>query len=268
MKRLGVTALLVVSAHACFAQWAVIDAANLSQSVTNYAIMVQQVAKQAEQITNQVQQIKQMEDQLKRLGNMADIKAVAGFPEFRFDLTLPTQIQTWAQTVARVNGTALFGDTRDSVYVAVQDQYPTFDGTMVARAPDLYKPPQEITADVDQFKTVQADVYARREQLKKAIAETSDALQNAETDAEEKKLSAVLQAQYSELAALDSEVRLSADEIQVRSAEATAMADAQREADAETRRTLAQQEAEKLTTAFKPIYASVLLYVKEQPFQQ
>lgn len=268
MKPVALAAFLVVGTPACFAQWAVIDAANLSQSVTNYAIMVQQVAKQAEQITNQVQQIKQMEDQLKRLGNMADIKAVVGFPEFRFDLTLPTQIRTWADTVAQVNGASLFGDTRGGIYVAVQDQYPTFDGTMTARAPEIYKPSQEITADVDQFKAVQADVYARREQLKKAIAETSDALQNAETDAEEKKLSAVLQAQYSELAALDSEVNLSANEIQVRAAESTAMANAQREADAETRRTLEQQEADTLTKAFKPIYASVLQYVKEQPFQQ
>lgn len=267
MKALGVAAVFLISARMSFAQWAVIDAANLSQSVTNYAIMVQQVAKQAEQITNQVQQIRQMEDQLKRLGNMADIKAVVGFPEFRLDLTLPTQIRTWADTVARVNGTALFGDSRGGVYTAVQDQYPTFDGTMVVRTPDLYKPPQEITADVDQFKLVQTDVYARREQLKKVIAETSDALQNAQTDAEEKKLSAVLQAQYSELAALDSEVSLSADEIQVRAAESSAMAEAQRQADAEIRGRLAQEEAKKLTTAFKPIYGSVLEYVTERPYR-
>ena len=97
--------------------------------------------------------------------------------------------------------------------------------------------------------------------------QTSDALQDAETDADEKKLSAVLQAQYSQLAALDSEIALSAGEIQVRAAESAAMTTARNEADAETRRTLAQEEARKLTTAFRPIYQSVLQYVNERPFR-
>jgi septal ring factor EnvC (AmiA/AmiB activator) len=262
--------LLVVSvllARPCLAQWAVFDIANLQQSATNYAAMMQQIGKQAEQISNQVQQIQQMEDQLKRLGNLADIKAVIGLPQLQVDMNLPTRIRVWAETVAHANGTAIFGDTRAGIYFPVAPEFSDFDGAAVARSPEYYKPAQEIASTVDEFKDVQSDVYARRAELKRAITQTTEALRLAETDAETKKLTAVLQAQYAQLAALDSEVSLTGTEVQVRVAESTAMANAQHEADAEARRSLAHQEAEKVTATFKPLYQSVLLYLKEQPFR-
>jgi hypothetical protein len=100
--------------------------------------------------------------------------------------------------------------------------------------------------------------------LKQAIARTSDALQAAETEAEQQKLESVLNAQYGQLAAVDSEVALSAAEVQVKAAESTAMSNAQGEADAEARRHLAQQEAKKLSTTFKPAYECLLQYVTER----
>lgn len=266
MKR-EVIILIIGTAFAtrCAGQWAVFDVANLQQSVMNYAAMVEQIAKEAEQIANQVRQIQQMEDRLKRMGNMADIKAVVGFPEFKWDLNLPTKIRVWAGRTA--NGRGIFGDTRGGVFRGIENEFPNFDGGTIEREVEPYRPAHEITNKVDEFKEVQADVYARREELKKAIARTSEALQAAETEAEEKKLEAILNAQYSQLAALDSEVALSAAEIQVRAAEKVAMSDAQDEADAEARRKLAQEEAKKVGRTFKPVYGSVLLYVKEERFQ-
>ncbi|ACB74488.1 hypothetical protein [Opitutus terrae] len=259
-------ASILVLGAPCSAQWAVIDAANLSQSITNYAALVEQIAKEAEQISNQIHQIQQMQDQLDRLGKMADIKSIVGFAEFRLDLDLPTRIKLWAETTAKVDGFGIFGDTRDGIFRPVLNEFPDFEGGVLVRDSEIYKPAHEITTMVDEFKEVQADAYARREELRKAIARTSEALQAAETDAEEKKLEAILNAQYSQLAALDSEVALSAAEIQVRAAESVAMTDAQNEADAEARRKLAQQEAEKVTATFTPSYESILLYVKETPY--
>ncbi len=241
MKILFLLILSLAFVSRGLAQIPVTDVANLSQNIVNYAAMIQQLANQAQQIGNQVQQIQQMEDQLKRLGNMANIKALVGFPAFKLDLNLPSKIKTWAENVARVDGRGFLGDTRDGIFLAI--------------------------AKVDNFKDVQADVYVRRENLRQAIGQTSDALQAADTDAEEKKLAAVLNAQYSQLAELDSEVSLSAAEVQVKAAQSTAMASAQSEADAETRRTLAQQEAGKIGSTFKPNYDSILLYVREEPFR-
>lgn len=260
---IALTALVLVPR--VFAQWAVFDVANLQQNVANYAAMVEQIAKEGEQIANQVRQIQQMEDRLKRMGNMADVKAVVGFPNLKLDLSLPTRIRIWAAQAA--NGRGIFGDTRGGAFAPISNEFSDFDGGMIERAPEPYAPAQQIVAKVDEFKEVQADVYARREQLKRAIAQTSEALQAAETEAEEKKLEAILNAQYSQLAALDSEVTLSAAEIQVRAAEKIAMTDAQSEADAETRTKLAQEEARKVGRTFKPLYGSVLLYVEEKRFQ-
>jgi hypothetical protein len=241
----------------------VFDVANLQQSVTNYAAMVEHIAKEGEQIANQVRQIQQMEDRLKRMGNMADVKAVVGFPNLKLDLNLPTRIRVWAQAA---NGRGIFGDTRGGVFAAIPDRFPDFDGAIVERNPAPYAASQQIVAKVDEFKDVQADVYTRREQLKRAIAQTSEALQAAETEAEEKKLEAILNAQYSQLAALDSEVTLSAAEVQVRASESAAIRTAQDEADAESRRKLAQREAAKVTATFTPKYECLLRYVSEKPF--
>lgn len=266
MKRviaLGVFAV-ALAAHSR-AQWAVFDVANLQQSVTNYAAMVEQIAKEAEQIGNQVRQIQQMEERLKRMGNMADIKNVVGFPELSADLNLPTRIRVWAARVS--DGRGVFGDTRGGVFRSVEDEFPDFDGGRIVRDAEAYKPAHEITSKVDEFKEVQADVYVRREELKKAIARTSEALRAAETEAEEKKLEAILNAQYNQLSALDSEVALSATEIQVRAAEKAVMGDLREEADAEARRKLAQEEARKVTTAFTPQYGCLLQHVTERPLR-
>jgi type IV secretion system protein TrbJ len=250
-----------------FAQWAVFDVANLTQNITNYAAMIEQIAKEAEQISNQMQQIKQFETQLKRMGDMADFKSLVGFTEFRADLALPTKIKTWADGLLRVDGRGLFGDTRGGIFREITKEFKDFDGESIERDPTIYKEAHDVAVTVDEFKTVQSDVYTRREELKRAIAQTSEAMQAAETDAEQKKLEAVLNAQYSQLSAVDAEVALSAAEVQVKAAEATAMSNAQSEADAEARRSLAQQEVRKVSSTFKPQYDSVLRYVREERFR-
>ena len=265
MKTLLLFFLLVtVGAVPGFAQWAVLDVPNLTQSIANYAALTEQIAKQANQISNQVQQIQQFETQLKRMGDMANVKSLVGFSEFKLDLNLPTKIKTWTDRVARVDGRGLFGDTRGGIFREVSAEFKDFDGVTVERDATVYKKAQDMTATVDEFKAVQGDVYARREDLKRAIGRTSDALQAAETEAEEQKLEAVLSAQYGQLSAVDAEVALSAAEVQVKAAESVAMGDAQSEADAEARRHLSQQEVKKLSTTFEPNYECMLQYVTER----
>ena len=265
MKALLALFLLVAAgATPGFAQWVVIDVANLEQSVVNYAKMVEQVSNQATQIANQVREIQQFETQLKRMGDMASVKSIIGFPEFRVDLSLPTEVKTWAEGLTRVDGRGLFGDTRGGIFREISPDFRDFDGATVERDPTVYKEAHDMTVTVDEFKTVQNDVYKRREDLKQAIALSSDALQAAETEAEQKKLESVLNAQYGQLAAVDSEVALSAAEVQVKAAESTAMSKAQGDAEAEARRHLAQQEAKKLSTTFKPAYECLLQYVTER----
>ncbi len=263
-KILTLILLAAFAAVRASAQWAVFDLPNLTQSIANYAALTEQLAKQATQISNQVQQIRHFETQLQRMGDMASVRSLVGFPEFRLDLSLPTQVRKWADGVARVDGRGLFGDTRGGIFPGIDVQFPDFDGMRIDRDPQVFKQSHDIVVTVDEFKTVQSDVYTRREDLKRAIANTSEALQAAPTEAEEQKLQAVLTAQYGQLSAVDAEVALSAAQVQVKAAEATAMNNAQSEADAEVRSRLAQQEVKKLSTTFKPRYECLLQYVTER----
>lgn len=265
MKKNTVLVFLLMTAGAVpgFAQWAVIDVANVQQNVMNYAALIEQVSKQATQISNQVRQIQQFETELKRMGDMASLKNIVGFPEFKLDLSLPTKIKTWSDGLARVDGRGLFGDARGGIFREITEEFKDFDGGTIERDATVYKEAHDMAVTVDEFKTVQSDVYTRREDLKRAIGRTSEAMQAAETEAEQKKLDAVLNAQYGQLSAVDAEVALSAAEVQVKAAEATAMSNAQSEADAEARRRLAQQEVKKLSATFKPKYECLLQYVTE-----
>ncbi len=259
-----IAAISCVVAAPCSAQLATFDFANLSQSLTNYLALTEQISNQATQISNQIQQIKHVETQLQRMGDMASVQSLVGFVEYRSDLDLPNSVKLWADTLALVDGRGIFGDTRGGIYPSVEGQFVDFDGTSVDRDPLLFKQPHEITATVDDFKTVQSDVYRRRADLKTAITHTSEAMQAASTEAEQQKLAAVLQAQYGQLTAVDAEVALSAAEVQVKAAEATAMQNAQTSAEAETRKVLAQQEAKKISNTFKPQYECLLQYVSER----
>ena len=267
MKNYSTLFLLFVSGTATgVAQWAVIDVASVQQSAMSYAALVEQLSKQATQITNQVRQIEQFETQLKRVGDMAKVKNLVGFSEFSADLKLPTKIKTWSAGLAGVDGRGLFGDTRGGIFREIAGEFRDFDGRTVERDAKVYKEAHDLVATVDQFKVVQNDVYQRREDLKRAIARTSEAMQASETEAEQKKLEAVLNAQYGQLSAVDAEVALSAAEVQVKAAEANAMTNAQSESDAEARGRLAQQESKKLSTTFKPQYECLLQYVAERRF--
>ena len=263
MKTIVSLILFFVGTVAGFSQWAVFDMSNLTQSVANYAALTEQIANQATQISNQVRQIEQYETQLKRMGDMASVKILVGFPEFKIDLNLPTKVRTWDDRLGRVDGSGLFGDTRGGIFREIAAEFEDFDGIGIERDANVYKEAHDIAVTVDEFKEVQSDVYGRREDLKRAIGRTSDALLAAETEAEQRKLEAVLNAQYGQLSAVDAEVALSAAQVQVKAAESVAMSNAQDEADAEARRRLAQQEVEKLGAAFKPKYECLLQYVTE-----
>ena len=145
MKAVSSFVLLVVIALAqARAQFVVLDVANLAQSITNYAALIEQLSKQAMQISNQVRQIQQFETELKRMGDMASVTSLIGFPEFRLDLALPSKINTWAAGLALVDGSGLFGDTRGGIFRSISSDFTDFDGATVAGGASSQKkePPQ------------------------------------------------------------------------------------------------------------------------------
>ena len=101
-----------------------------------------------------------------------------------------------------LDGRGLFGDARGGIFREITEEFKDFDGGTIERDATVYKEAHDMVVTVDEFKTVQSDVYTRREDLKRAIGRTSEAMQAAETEAEQKKLEAVLNAQYGQLSAV------------------------------------------------------------------
>ena len=95
--------------------------------------------------------------------------------------------------------------------------------------------------------------------------DTGEALRLASTEAEETKLQATFQAQFTQLQDLNQQVLLSAADAQVKQAEVAAMKDAEVKTNAEARTVLAQQEANKITSAYTTNYQCALQFVEERP---
>lgn len=267
---LPLTLLLAVGSIAR-AQLVVVDPANLAQAVSQYSALVQQISNQATQISNQIQQIQQLttqirqfDTQLSRLGDMAAIKNLIGFGQLKVDLSLPTKLEAWADSLKKVDGSKILQDTRGGLYTALTTSFEDFDGATVERDAERYKSAEVVITNVDNFVAVQNDILTRRAELKEAIEVTTEAVRNAATVAEEQKQQAILEAQYDQLATLDSEIQISAAEIRAKVAEAEAMKKAQEKAEAETRSHTNQQEGDKVSKAYKPYYGCMLQYVKEK----
>lgn len=253
------------------AQLFVFDPANLAQATIQYGALVHQISNQAAQISNQIQQIQQLttqirqfDTQLSRLGDMSAIKNLIGFGQLREDLSLPTQLEAWADRLKKVDGSKILQDSRGGLYTVLTTTFEDFDGATVERETERYKSTEVVIANVDNFVAVQKDILTRRAELKKAIEVTTDAVRNAATVAEEQKQQAILEAQYDQLASLDSEIQISAAEIRAKVAEADAMKKAQDKAESETRSHMNQQEGDKVSKAYTPYYGCMLQYVKEK----
>ena len=263
MKAILLILALFLAARAS-AQWAVIDAANIIQNTMTALNTLEEVAKAAEQISNQVQQIKQMEDQLTRLGKMRDVTSLVGFSQLKLSVESPSLLRNWNDLLGNVDGVGILSDTRGGIYKPIGSSYRNYDGAPVAYAADDLKPAHAVTTQVDNFKAVQTDVYRQREALRKSLDDTSEALRMAQTEAEEMKLQATLQAQYTQLQDLNQQVLLSAAETQVKQSEVAAMKDAEEKTNTQARTALAQQEANKITSAYTTNYQCALKYVEER----
>lgn len=266
MRGILLCLLLLAAGLRCSAQWAVIDPSNLVQNTMTAANTLEQLAKASQQITNQIQQIRHMEDQLRRIGKMSDVRRIPGFPQFKRMVETPSRLRKWDDLLTGVDGFGIMRDTRGGVYRVPGATFLNYDGVAVAYAADDLKPAQAVTAQADNFKAVQDDVYRQREELKAAIAETSEALRLADTEAEEMKLQATLHAQYGQMQELNQQVLLSAANAQVRQAEGHAMREAEEKKNAEARKVLSQDEARKVSTAYKTNYECALKFVEERAF--
>lgn len=210
MKKLITTALfalpLVFSARA---QWIVYDPTVNIQQIISQA---ENIAKYITMIENQVQQIQTLTDQLNEFKHYEDLfgdpkkVALSMVSALSADLRKTETGKNLENLLSIASGDFALTYNESGIFQTVGQTFTTPRGQTITRPADLYKPFAAVSRAADNFVAVATDTAARRAAIKSQIAQTTEQLKNAPTDAEVQKLQGVLASLNSDLASTDAEV--------------------------------------------------------------
>ncbi len=208
-KFVCITALGLFCSLPTRAQWVVYDPAVHTQQILDTA---QEIAKYIEMINNQVQQIQSLTDQLNEFKHyeelFGDPKSIAlsMVPALVADLRKTEPGKNLDDLLKIANGAYALTYDASGLYRAVGETFTTPGGQKITRPAEEYRPYAAINRAADNYVSAAADAASRRTMLKNEIAQTTDQLKSATTDAEVQKLTGVLAGLSADLASADHEV--------------------------------------------------------------
>ena len=219
MKQLiAVIAVALPLAFSARAQWIVYDPTMNAQQIIDEA---QSIAKYIQMINNQVQQIQTLTSQLTEFKNY---EAVFGNPS-KVVLSMVAPLNADLQSlepglnlenlVASANGNIALTYNDAGIYATVGTSFQTPRGQTIQRPANQYQPFSAIINTASNYVAVADNAAKRRATLKNQIAQTTQQLQNATTDAEVQKLQGVLTSLNADLASTDDEVNQAASSAMV-----------------------------------------------------
>ena len=208
-KLIAILALALPLAFTARAQWIVYDPTSNIQQIVDQAA---NIAKYIQMIENQVQQIQTLSDQLtefknyeKVFGNPSSV-ALSTLSALNADLQATEPGKNLENLLAIADGNYALTYNDGGIFATVGASFQTPGGATIQRPADLYKPFAAINRTADNFVAVADDAAQRRTNLRKQIAQTTDQLKSATTDAEVQKLQGVLTGLNGALASTDAEV--------------------------------------------------------------
>lgn len=208
-KLIAIIAVALPLTFSARAQWIVYDPTSNIQQIVDQAA---NIAKYIQMIENQVQQIQTLSDQLtefknyeKVFGNPSQV-ALSTVSALTSDLQATEPGKNLENLLSTADGTYALSYNDGGIYATVGANFQTPRGQTVQRPADQYKPFAAINRTADNFVAVAADAAQRRTNLKKQIAQTTDQLKSASTDAEVQKLQGVLTGLNGALASTDAEL--------------------------------------------------------------
>ncbi len=212
----AIVSILLITITGASAQVAVYDPVNHTQSVVNQAQSlaqyVQMVNNQIEQINTMTQELQQVTAYVKAFGDPATLLNIIGVDGLINSLNTTGIGQTIGELQNLADGVEALQYNANGLYQSVGQTFTTAQGTQVPRAKDLYKKFSAINKTAQNYNNVYDDVFARRKVIKGQLAQTSQRLQAATTDAETQKLTGVLVGQGAELEAIDKEIDFAASQ--------------------------------------------------------
>jgi hypothetical protein len=212
-KLIALTLVALPLAWSARAQYIVYDPTMNIQQIIDEA---ESIAKYVQMIDNQVQQIQTLTDQLNQFEHY---EALFGDPSkvalpmvaaLDTDLQSLEPVQSLENLVISADGNAALTFNDAGIYTTVGASFQTPRGQTIQRPADQYKSFAAVINSASNYVTVADSAAQRRATIKNQIAQTTQQLQNATTDAEVQKLHGVLTSLNSDLASTDDEVNQAA----------------------------------------------------------
>ena len=214
MKKIIVAALIALPlAFSARAQWIVYDPVSNIQQILDEA---ETIAEYVDMVDNQVQQIETLDNQLSEFKNYESLfgnpsqVVLSMVPNLDSDLQSLEPIQNLGSLVANASGNTALTFNDSGIYATVGVSFQTPRGQTIQRPANQYEPFAAIINTASNYVSVADNAAQRRATIKDEIAQTTQQLQNATTDAEVQKLHGVLTSLNGDLASTDDEVNQAA----------------------------------------------------------
>jgi len=212
-KILIITAIALTLAFSARAQWVVFDpTVNIEQildeaeNLAEYAVMIDN---EVEQITTLGDQLSEFKNYESLFGNPSQV-VLSMVPSLDSDLQSLEPIQNLGSLVANANGNTALTFNDNGIYATVGASFQTPGGQTIQRPANQYEPFAAIINTASNYVSVADNAAQRRATIKDQIAQTTQQLQDATTDAQVQKLNGVLASLNSDLASTDDEVNQAA----------------------------------------------------------
>ena len=212
-KLIAVIAIAMPLAFSAHAQWIVYDPTSNIQQILDEA---ENLAEYAEMIDNEVSQIQTLDSQLSEFKNYESLfgnpsqVTLSMVPALDSDLQNNEPGLNLENLVANANGNIALTYNDGGIYVSVGTSFQTPGGQIVQRPVDQYEKYSAVINSASNYVAVADNAAQRRATIKDEIAQTTQQLQAATTDAQVQKLHAVLTSLNADLASTDDEVNQAA----------------------------------------------------------
>ena len=217
-KLIAATLIALPLAFSARAQWIVYDPISNVQQILDQA---ENIAEYVDMVENQVSQIETLDNQLSEFKNYESLfgnpsqVVLSMVPNLDSDLQSLEPEVNLENLVASADGNYALTYNDNGIYATVGVNFQTPRGQTIQRPADLFKPFAAINDTANNFVTVADNAAQRRKTIKDEIAQTTEQLQNATTDAEVQKLHGVLTSLNGDLASTDDEVNQAASSAMV-----------------------------------------------------
>jgi hypothetical protein len=201
-----ITAIALPLAFSARAQYIVYDPKSDLQQILDTA---QQIAKQVEEIGVLTSQLNEFKNYESLFGNPSQVVLSMVAP-LATDLQSVEPGVNLENLVGKANGSSAMTYNNSGIYATVGTSFKTPGGQTIQRPTNQYQRFSAIINTASNYVTVADNAAQRRATIKTNIAQTTQQLQSATTDAEVQKLNGVLASLDGDLASTDDEVNQAA----------------------------------------------------------